>query len=165
MKQKWIPRKMKEATWLGWSQIFGGRFFSSGSTCVYLSFFYNQLVMWKQTSVSYSTTHIAYPSWFFTRTSQCSIKMKKKMNTWNKINMDTQKIQMIQWRIFCFMNPTLISHTEANVTGKTHRFHTGTEAYRRGVYVTTSSTDTMCVQYEIKKDGIMNHGSLFDTGI
>lgn len=141
MKQKWIPRKMKEATWLGWSQIFGGRFFSSGSTCVYLSFFYNQLVMWKQTSVSYSTTHIAYPSWFFTRTSQCSIKMKKKMNTWNKINMDTQKIQMIQWRIFCFMNPTLISHTEANVTGMSHRFHTGTEAYRRGVYVTTTSTD------------------------
>lgn len=99
MKQKWIPRIMKEATWLGWSRNFGGCFFSSGSTCVYLSFFYNQLVMWKQTSVSYSTTHIAYPSWFFTRTSQCSIKMKKKkMNTWNKINMDIQKIQMIQWR-------------------------------------------------------------------
>lgn len=83
------------------------------------------------------------------------------MNTWNKINMDIQKIQMIQWRIL-FFNPTLISHTEANVTGMSHRFHTGTEAYRRGVYVTTTSTDTMCVQYEIKKDGIMNHGSLFD---
>lgn len=27
------------------------------------------------------------------------------------------------------MNPTLISHTEANVTGMSHRFHTGTEAY------------------------------------
>lgn len=30
---------------------------------IYLSL--NQLVMWKQTSVSYSTTHIAYPSIFF----------------------------------------------------------------------------------------------------
>lgn len=39
------------------------------------------------------------------------------------------------------MNPTLISHTEANVTGMSNRFHTGTEAYRRGVYVTTTSTD------------------------
>lgn len=94
MKQKWIPRKMKEATWFGWSRIFGGRFFSSGTMCIYLYVFLNQLVMWKHTSISYSTTYIAYPSWFFTRTSQCSIKMKKnKMNMWNKINMDIQKIR------------------------------------------------------------------------
>lgn len=60
---------------------------------IYIFFFKNQLVMWKHNSISYSTTYIAHPSWFFTRTSQCSIKMKKnKMNMWNKINMDIQKI-------------------------------------------------------------------------
>lgn len=67
---------------------------SLAALCVFIyMFFKNQLVMWKHTSISYSTTYIAHPSWFFTRTSQCSIKMKKnKMNTWNKINMDIQKI-------------------------------------------------------------------------
>lgn len=70
---------------------------SLAALCVFIYVFLNQLVMWKHTSISYSTTYIAHPSWFFTRinlTSQCSIKMKKKkkMNTWNKINMDIQKI-------------------------------------------------------------------------
>lgn len=39
MKQKWIPRKMKEATWFGWSRIFGGSSFSSSTMCIYLYVF------------------------------------------------------------------------------------------------------------------------------
>lgn len=107
---------------------------------IYLSL--NQLVMWKQTSVSYSTTHIAYPSWFFTRTSQCSIKMKKKkMNTWNKINMDTQKIQMIQWRILFYESNTHFPHWSQCHRDVTPISHWYRSLYRRGVYVTTTSTD------------------------